>query len=197
MYIVGWQIYYIKCPSCRTDHICPEGGFKNLPGDFKINNLLELRQKLTTKTANPIQTNTQTCPKHNDPLKVYCETCRKVICRDCTITAEHKTHTFHLISECYPKHYQQIQDHLNQLKNKLADINTAMAHLTTAENEVMEQGEHLKEQINTHAQQIIEWATEIMYTLNTTDRHYSTAKDTYFNGTETSSRKTTKSTQNM
>ena len=31
-----------------------------------------------------------------------------------------------------------------------------MAHLTTAENEVMEQGEHIKEQINTHAQQIID-----------------------------------------
>ena len=97
-----------------------------------------------------------TCPKHNDPLKVYCETCRQVICRDCTISKEHKTHNFELISECYPKHRQQIEASLDQVKHKMADLNTALTQLDTTDREVIEQGEQLQEQINTHAQQIID-----------------------------------------
>ena len=96
------------------------------------------------------------CPKHNDPLKVYCETCRQVICRDCTISKEHKTHNFELISECYPKHRQQIEASLDQVKHKMADLNTAVTHLDTTDRKVIEKGEQLQEQINTHAQQIID-----------------------------------------
>ena len=96
------------------------------------------------------------CPKHNDPLKVYCETCRQVICRDCTISKEHKTHNFELITECYPKHRQQIEASLDQVKHKMADLNTAVTRLDATERKVIEKGEQLQEQINTHAQQIID-----------------------------------------
>ena len=96
------------------------------------------------------------CPKHNDPLKVYCETCRQVICRDCTISKEHKTHNFELISECYPKHRQQIEASLDQVKHKMVDLNTAVTRLDATERKVIEKGEQLQEQINTHAQQIID-----------------------------------------
>ena len=96
------------------------------------------------------------CPKHNDPLKVYCETCRQIICRDCTISTEHNTHKFFLISECYPKHRQQIEASLDLVKHKMADLNTAVTHLDTTEREVIEKGEQLQEQIDTHAQQIID-----------------------------------------
>ena len=97
-----------------------------------------------------------TCPKHNDPLKVYCETCRQVICRDCTISKEHNTHKYELISECYPKHHQQIEASLDLVKHKMADLNTAVIQLDTTEKKVIEKGEQLQEQINTHAQQIID-----------------------------------------
>ena len=97
-----------------------------------------------------------TCPKHNDPLKVYCETCRQVICRDCTISTDHNQHKFYLISECYPKHRQQIVASLETVKHKITDLNTAVTQLDTTEREVIEQGEQLQEQINTHAQQIID-----------------------------------------
>ena len=97
-----------------------------------------------------------TCPEHNDPLKVYCETCTQIICCECTISTEHKTHDYHLIEEGYPKHRQQIDDNLETVKHKIADINTAVTQLDTTEREVIEQGEQLQEQINTHAQQIID-----------------------------------------
>ena len=144
---------YINCPTCRVSHQLPQEGANYLPNAFHINSLLEVRKKLAVKTsANKI------CPKHNDPLKVYCETCCEVICRDCTITEEHNTHhlTCKLISDCYPKHHQQIQDDLDLLKHKAAHITTAVIALVTREREVVQQGEEIKEQIHTHAQQLID-----------------------------------------
>ena len=97
-----------------------------------------------------------TCPKHNDPLKVYCETCCQVICRDCTISTEHNEHKYYLISECYPKHRQEIEAIIEAVQHKIADLNTAVTQLDTTKRKVIEQGEQLQEQINTHAQQIID-----------------------------------------
>ena len=144
---------YIYCPTCRVSHQLPEGGVNCLPNDFKINTFLELRRKLTfKKSAHNI------CPNHNDPLKVYCETCHKVICACCTISEEHNKHhlTCKLISDCYPKHHQQIQDDLDLLKHKSADIIIAVTALVTREREVVQQGEEIKEQIHAHAQQLID-----------------------------------------
>ena len=146
-------MHYINCPTCRVSHRLPQGGANHLPNDFKINTFIELRSKLTfKKSAHKI------CPKHDDPLKVYCETCCKVICRDCTISEEHSKHhhTCQLISDSYPKHHQQIQDDLDLLTHKSADINTAVTVLVTREREVVQQGEEIKEQIHTHAQQLID-----------------------------------------
>ena len=100
----------------------------------------------------PIKMN---CKKHDDPLKVYCETCHEVICRDCTISKEHKEHQFELISECYAKHHQEIQTQFDLLKHKTADINTAVMALDTREREMVEQGENVKKQIQRHAQQLM------------------------------------------
>ena len=80
----------------------------------------------------------------------------KVICRDCTISIEHNTHKFFLISECYPKHRQRIEASLDQVKHKMADLNTAVTHLDATKRKVIEKGEQLQELINTHAQQIID-----------------------------------------
>ena len=116
--------------------------------------MLELRQKLpTSKQEAAIST---ICLKHNDPLKVYCETCHQVICRDCTVSKEHKTHNYHLISECYPKHHQQLQKGLVQIKQEMANIDVAVSRLDDREKEVLQQGERFTEEINTHAQETID-----------------------------------------
>ena len=116
--------------------------------------MLELRQKLHTSKQEAVTSTI--CLKHNDPLKIYCETCHQVICRDCTFSKEHKTHDYHLISECYPKHHQQIQEGLVQIKQEMTNIDVAVSHLDDTEKEVLQQGERLTEEINTHAQEMID-----------------------------------------
>ena len=131
-------------------HPLPEGGPNLLPTDFKINSLLELREKMNIKKSTQI-----TCSTHNDPLKIYCVTCNKVICRDCTFSEAHSKHRFDLISEHYPRHLQQIQADFDLLKHKTADVNTAVTALVTREREVVQQGKEVKEQIHRHARQLI------------------------------------------
>ena len=45
------------------------------------------------------------CFKHGDPLRIFCETCEEVICRDCTVRI-HKDHEYDTITDSYDKHDQ-------------------------------------------------------------------------------------------
>ena len=95
------------------------------------------------------------CNDHNEPIKVYCETCQDLICRDCAVSKRHQNHDYNLITESYPKHHQEIEADLTTVKRKVADVNTAVTNLITREREVTKQGEDVKKQIHTHSQLII------------------------------------------
>ena len=95
------------------------------------------------------------CNDHNEPIKVYCETCQQLICRDCTVSKRHRNHDYNLITESYPKHHQEIEADLTKVKTKVADTNTAVTNLFTREREVTEQGEDVKKQIHTQSQLIM------------------------------------------
>ena len=71
------------------------------------------------------------------------------------MSKEHKTHDYHLISECYPKHNQKLQEGLVQIKQEMANIDVALSHLDDREKEVIQQGQQLTEEISTHAQKMI------------------------------------------
>ena len=95
------------------------------------------------------------CNDHNEPIKVYCETCQELICRDCTVSKRHRNHDYNLVTESYPKHHQEIEADLTKVKTKVANVNTAVTNLITREKEVTKQGEDVKKQIHTHSQLII------------------------------------------
>ena len=95
------------------------------------------------------------CNDHNEPIKVYCETCQELICRDCTVSKQHQNHDYNLITESYPKHHQEIEADLTTVKTKVADVNTAVTNLITRERDVTKQGEDVKKQIHTQSQLII------------------------------------------
>ena len=95
------------------------------------------------------------CNDHNKSFKVYCETCQQLICRDCIFSQCHHNHKYKLVTECYPDHHQEIEADLTIVKRKVADINTAVTNLFTRERDVIKQGEHVKKQIYTHSQLII------------------------------------------
>ena len=111
---------------------------------------MQLQDKLN-KTLGKVNTK---CEIHDDPLKVYCETCEELICRDCTISQHHKHHQYKLVAECYPDHHQEIEDHLTTVKTKVADINVAVTNLISREREITKQGEDVKKEIHMKTQML-------------------------------------------
>ena len=114
---------------------------------------------------------------------VYCETCEKLICRDCTISQCHQNHKYKLVTECYRDHHQEIEVNLTTVKRKVLDIDTALTNLFTQERQVTKQGEDLNKEISTQAQLIINLVQQ-SETVTSTGRHCSSTEDSISNQTE-------------
>ena len=150
-YQQGGDKYFISCPSCRKPTQLPDIGATDLPNAFFINRLLQLQDKLK-KISCEVNIG---CQIHYDPLKIYCETCEELICRDCAVTRPHQNHKYKLVDECYPDHQQEIEAHLTTVKTKVTYINTAVTNLINREKEITKHGEDVKKEIRIQAQEIL------------------------------------------
>ena len=90
---------------------------------------------------------TMNCPKHDDSLRVFCETCEELICRDCTI-GDHKNHDCTPIRDSYDKHCQILKNTLNAVEKMKKDVMIKITDLTDRESEIKEQGELVKQEID-------------------------------------------------
>ena len=79
-------------------------------------------------------------PSHDEPLKIYCETCDTVICRDCTVRT-HKDHEYDLVSASYAKHCQELEHSLDPVKRKIEAVKKILSALAEREAEIREKGE--------------------------------------------------------
>ena len=95
------------------------------------------------------------CSKHDDQLRIFCETCQEVICRDCTI-GDHKNHDCTPIKDSYDKHHQVLETSLNPVRKMMDDIINVLTALTKRENEVKEQGDMVKQEIHVMVEKMIE-----------------------------------------
>ena len=86
-------------------------------------------------------------PSHDEPLKIYCETCDSVICRDCTVRT-HKDHEYDLVSASYTKHCQELEHSLNPVKGKIEALKKILSALAEREGEIRERGEGVLEEIH-------------------------------------------------
>ena len=138
------------CPECLDAH--------NKWQPFSTHEVINVQDVAVLNTSKLFPLNedrNMKCNDHNEPFKVYCETCQQLICRDCTISERHQNHKYKLVTESYPKHHQEIEADLTKVKRKVADVNTTVTNLFTREREVTKQGEDVKKQINTQSQLII------------------------------------------
>ena len=104
-------------------------------------------------------------PSHDEPLKIYCETCDSVICRDCTVRT-HKDHKYDLISASYTKHCEELKHSLNPVKKKIEALKKVLSALAEREDEVRERGEGVLKEIH-------EMVEEMMNVLRESERKLS------------------------
>uniref|UniRef100_A0A1X7T4G2 B box-type domain-containing protein n=1 Tax=Amphimedon queenslandica TaxID=400682 RepID=A0A1X7T4G2_AMPQE len=95
-------------------------------------------------------------------MKLYCETCDSVICRDCTVRT-HKDHEYDLVSASYTKHCQELEGSLNPVKGKIEGLKKVLSALAEREGEIRERGEGVLEEIH-------EMVEEMMNALRESER---------------------------
>ena len=81
----------ISCPECRKDIPIPSNGVADFEALPQVNRLLDRYHEnlKSTQSADPEADTAQpaTCKVHSSqPLALYCETCKKLVCRDCALT---------------------------------------------------------------------------------------------------------------
>ena len=105
---------------------------------------------------------TLTCSTHNKKMKIYCETCDSVICRDCTVRT-HKDHEYDLVSASYTKNCQELEGSLNPVKGKIGALKKVLSALAERESEIRERREGVLEEIH-------EMVEEMMNVLRESER---------------------------
>ena len=98
---------------------------------------------------------TMKCSSHDQPLKIYCETCHDLICSDCTVRI-HKGHEYDLVNDTYDKHRQIIESRLQPVREQIVVVTEALITLTHREKEITHQGETVKQEIHVMIKQIID-----------------------------------------
>ena len=88
------------------------------------------------------------CEKHRgNELKIYCETCKELICNDCTIRL-HRDHNYDLVADVFPKHKEELVSSLKPVKQKLHTVQQALKAFDTRAKEINDQRATLEAHIH-------------------------------------------------
>ncbi|XP_072331486.1 zinc-binding protein A33-like [Scyliorhinus torazame] len=104
-----------SCPECREDF--PVG---NLRVNRALANLAERARKLKLNPGE--EASTLQCQEHQEELKLFCETDKKLICVICRDSREHREHHFLPMKEAVEIYKNQIKISLDSLTEKWWEV---------------------------------------------------------------------------
>ena len=138
------------CQSCHDTH--------KKYGAFTNHQLTSLDEVATSASQliHGKQEKAINCSKHDDLLRIFCETCEELICRDCTIFGNHKNHDCTPIKDSYHKHRQVLEASLNSVNKMIDDIVNVLTGFTNMETKIKGQGDMVKQEICVIAEEMIE-----------------------------------------
>ena len=83
------------------------------------------------------------CSSHNKPLEIYCETCQKLICHNCTVRM-HKEHDYDVIDDVYRKHQSEIESCLEPVREQIDVVTKALDTINSSQKTIIEEGDNRK-----------------------------------------------------
>ena len=155
----------LTCPTCRQVTPIPDRGVAGLKPAFHINHLLEIKDSVK-KLDNPAATQEEAvggtridtssksmallCFKHDgEELKLYCETCRKLVCLQCVIQGgKHHDHDHALLKVAFEKYKEEISSSLEPMEKQVVIIEKALAELNTRCGEISDQRAAIEDNIH-------------------------------------------------
>ncbi|XP_067865002.1 uncharacterized protein [Heterodontus francisci] len=110
-----WEKEINSCPECRE-----EFRERNLRVNRALASLAEKARKLK---LNPEEKESKfDCEEHQEELKLFCETDKKLICYTCRDSREHKSHNFMPIKEAVEIYKDQLKSSLDSLTGKKLEV---------------------------------------------------------------------------
>ena len=128
----------ISCPECRTLTQVPGNDVNNFPTAFHFNRLIEAFQQVQLRVEPDSPTITEICQAHpTQSLALYCESCKKQLCRDCVLMAkEHADHKYGFFKEVAPKYRERLGGEMSLIKTQGSSISSALGKIVAAETSV-------------------------------------------------------------
>ena len=148
------------CNLCKKPHLEWE--------EFSSHEIISLDQ-LTGDVTNlvPPVKKVLRCSKHTEKqLKLFCETCEEMICRDCIVRV-HRDHQYDLVRDTFPKHKDVIVASLQPVEQQLASVNKALEGLDTRCGQITDQRQTIETDIKRNIHQIHEVLETRQEELNT------------------------------
>ncbi|XP_078599312.1 tripartite motif-containing protein 2-like [Branchiostoma floridae x Branchiostoma japonicum] len=152
------EFYCVEC----TDHMCQtcNGVHRRLKitRSHKVVTIQEL-QSGQASTELPAS-ETFRCEDHNELNKFYCDTCHRVICLHCVVTA-HKDHQYVELEEAAEREKAKIKGKLSTVQNTAGRHEKWIQQLQSVRDEWPSQVQRTEEQIAKQTQAIIEAAEKM------------------------------------
>ena len=137
-----------SCPECRKGTTLPQGNVDKLKTAFFVNRLIETHSKLVEEMTAMQESVTKMCKEHEEPLKIYCFTCDRLICRDCTVK-DHPCpeHQYEFVKKAAPETKKMLIQQLEPLKEMKANLSLAVKEVQTTKSEIEAQGDSVANEI--------------------------------------------------
>ena len=128
----------ISCPECRTLTQVPGNDVNNFLTAFRVNRLIEAFRQVQVQVETDSPNVTEMCQIHpTQPLAIYCETCKKQLCRDCVLMSkQHATHKYGFFAEVAPKYRKQFASERSLITAQDSSILNALGEISAAESSV-------------------------------------------------------------
>ena len=144
----------ISCPECRTLTQVPGNDVNNFPTAFRVNRLIEAFQQVQIQDSPNVGEMCQVHP--TQPLAIYCETCKKQLCRDCVLMSkQHTSHKYDFFAEVAPKYRKQLASEMSLITTQDSSISSALEEITAAEANVENHAQKCQDDVEQTFEELI------------------------------------------
>ena len=147
----------ISCPECRTLTQVSGNDVSNFPTAFRVNRLIEAFQQVQIRVETDSPNVGEMCQVHpTQPLVIYCETCKKQLCRDCVLMLkQHTSHKYGFFSEVAPKYRKQLASEMSLITTQDTSISSALEEITAAETNVENHAQKCQDDVEQTFEELI------------------------------------------
>ena len=142
----------ISCPECRTLTQVPGNDVNNFTTAFRINRLIEAFHQIQVRveTDHDSPNITEICQAHpTQSLAIYCETCKKQLCRDCVLmTKVHAGHNYGFFKEVAPKYREKLVGEMSLIKTKDSSISSVLGEIVAAETSIANNAQKCQDDVD-------------------------------------------------